>query len=315
MAATVSIPVQLQHDITNRVQRGLLEQFDHTFAISDKALTRTDPGDVRQMSSAFRQLYLALSDLKPFITHESLLNFEISIRSIADALGEICYQDTAILALQEVAPQTPCEITATIHQFIATRKKIRRKSRQALERVLVSLGENVHRAHFANPLPLATRRIGVIRRRKPAGSFRNVADSIVESHLAEFEKWSRLLKEPSPFVELCAMDRATHRLKYAIDLFSDFWTSDVRMFSTSLATLQRALSKVSHYDAWIQELRKQIVQSKKTHPHAAKRTLVFLFAEFSELRNNHLHESFALWNAWESNQLSHKLRKTITRSI
>ncbi len=59
--------------------------------LSDKVLTRTDGGDTQIMGSAFRRIYLAFSDLKPFITDRSLLNIEISIRSMADALGEICY--------------------------------------------------------------------------------------------------------------------------------------------------------------------------------------------------------------------------------
>ena len=316
MTASLSITVpHYKHKTTNRIQRVLLRQFDHTITLSDKVLARTAHVDVRLMSSAFRQIYLAFSELKPFITDKSLRSIEISIRSMADALGEICYQDMAILALEEVALEIPGEIGPTIQQFIDTRKGIRRKSRQALERALVGLRENVCGADFTKTITLPTRQAGETRRRKPAGSLRSVADSIIESYLAQFEKSSRALKEPSPFIELCEMDRATQRLQYAIDLFSDCWTSDLRIFSRNLANLQRVLSKVSQCDAWIKELRKQILQSRKTHPQAPKRTFVFWLRQFSERRNSHLQESFALWNAWETDQLSSKLRKTISRSI
>ena len=316
MTTTFSITVpHYEHQSTNRTWRVLLREFDHAITLSDKVLRRTDHVDVRLMSSDFRRIYLAFSDLKPFITDKSLRSIEISVRSMADALGEICYQDMAILALEEVALRTPGEIAATIQQFIDTRKEIRRKSRRALERALIGLRENVRGADFAKTITLATRQSGDTRRRKPAGSLRSVADTIIESYLAQFEKSSRLFKEPSPFIELCEIDRATQRLQYAIDLFSDCWTTDLRIFTRSLANLQSALSKVSHCDAWIKELRKQILQSRKTHPRAPKGTLVFWLAQFSERRNSHWHESFALWNAWEADQLSSKLRKTISRSI
>jgi len=267
------------------------------------------------MSSAFRRLYLAISDLRPFITDHSLSSVEINIRRIADALDEIRYQDMAIQALEDVAPKTPHEIRQTIQQFIETRKKVRRKSRQILERALVSLGENVLSHSSLKPIPLAAQQNGVIRQRKPAGSLKNVANSIIKSHLGELEKCSALIDESPQATELGAMDRATQRLQYAIELFSDCWTTDVRPFSRSLANLQRALRKVSEYDTLIKEIRKHILELKKTDLQRTKRTFVVLFAQFSELRNFHLDESSALWNAWETDQLSNQLRKTITSSI
>jgi CHAD domain-containing protein len=116
-------------------------------------------------------------------------------------------------------------------------------------------------------------------------------------------------------MSLVAMDRATQRLLYAIELFSDCWTADVRLFSRSLTNLQRALTKVSDCDTLIKEIRRQILESKKTGPQGAKRTFVVLFAQLSEVRNFHFDESLALWNAWESDQLSSQLRKSITRPI
>lgn len=316
MARTFSITVPpYDHGVTNRIHRALLQQFDETFALSHKVLRRTDAANIQLMSSAFRRLYLAISDLRPFITDHSLSSVEINIRGIADALDEIRYQDMAIQALEEVAPQTPHEIRQTIQQFIETRKKVRRKSRQILERALVSLGENVLSHSSLKTIPLAAQQNGVIRQRKPAGSLKNVANSIIKSHLGELEKCSALIDESPQATELGAMDRATQRLQYAIELFSDCWTTDVRPFSRSLANLQRALSEVSDCSAWINELRKQILESKKTNAQQARRTFVFLFTQFSELRNFHLEESSALWNAWQTDQLSNQLLKTITRSI
>lgn len=315
MTSSFSVTVP-HHDqnTTNRIRKLLLQQFDHTIKLTDKVLTRTDRSDVRLISSALRRLYLAFNDLKPFTTNQSLPSIEISIRSMVDALGEICYQDMAILALEDVARQKPGEIEFTVQQFINTRKEIRRKSRQTIERVLLGLSENVHRAHCAKTVILSTRQTGAIKRHKTVASFRTVADSIIESYLFDFEKSSRFLNGPSSSIEICEMDRATQRLHYAINLFSDCWISDVQIFSRSLANLQRALSRVSHCEAWIEELRKQIVESRKKR-QAAQNTFLFLFSQFSELRNNHLHESLALWNAWETDQLSNKLRKTITHSI
>ena len=92
-----------------------------------------------------------------------------------DALGEICYQDMAILALEDVARQKPGEIEPTVQQFINTRKEIRRKSRQTIERVLLVLSENVHRAHCAKTVILSTRQAGEAMRHKTVASFRTVA--------------------------------------------------------------------------------------------------------------------------------------------
>jgi CHAD domain-containing protein len=316
MARTFSITVPPdKHDVKNRIHRTLLQQFDETFALSHKVLRRTDPTNVQLMSSAFRRLFLAFSDLNPFVTDQSLVTIQINLRGIVDALGEIHYQDMAILALEEVASQAPRELAQTIQQLIEARKKIRRKSRQTLERVLVNLGENILRAEFEGTGSQAAHRTGVIRRRKPAGSLKIIANSIIQNHLTELEECSELLEESPQATELDAMDRATQRLQYAIELFSDCWTADVRLFSRSLANLQRALRKVSEYDTLIKEIRKHILELKKTDLRRTKRTFVVLFAQFSELRNFHLDESSALWNAWETDQLSNQLRKTITSSI
>lgn len=183
---SVTVPHH-KHNAANRIRRVLLQQFDRTIKLSDKELTRTDRDEVRLMSFAFQRLYLAFNDLKPFFTNQSLPSIEISIRSMVDALGEICYQDMAILALEEIAPQTPEQIQPTIQRFIDTRKAIRRKSRQAIERVLLGLSENVHRAHSAKTATLPTRDAGDIRRRKPVGSFRNLADSIIENYLNDLK--------------------------------------------------------------------------------------------------------------------------------
>ena len=313
---TSSFAVTVPHnedDTTNSFLIVLLRQFDYRIKLSDKAIRQTGDGDVVLMSSAFRQLYMAFNDLRPFISNESLPCIEINIRSMADALGEICYQDMAILELEEVVPQTPGEVAPTIREFIDSRKAIRWKSRQILVRALIGLRENVHRAHFVKAVTPPARQAGDFKRRKPGASLRSLADTIIESYLDQFEKSGKRLND-APSIELLEIDRATQRLHYAIDLFSDCWISDLRIFSRSLANLQRVLGRVSHCEAWIKELRKQIAQANKT-PQAAKRNFVFLFSHFSELRNNHLHESLALWNAWETDQLSNKLRKTIARPI
>ena len=310
-----SVPITTHYENANRLHLALLKRFDETFALSHKVLRRTDPANVQLMSSAVRRLYLAFRDLKPFIGDQSVSNTAIKIRGIADALGEIRYQDMAILALEEVAPQTPRQFAQTIQQFIETRKKIRRRSRQLLERVLVTLGKNIVRAVFEKTGIVTAHETRITRRRRPASSLKNLAASIIQSHLSEFEKCSTLLNESPQFMSLVAMDSATQRLLYAIELFSDCWASDVRLFSRSLTNLQRALTKVSDCDTLIKEIRREILESKKTGLQGTRRTFVVLFAQFSELRNFHLDESLALWNAWESDQLSSQLRKTITRSI
>jgi CHAD domain-containing protein len=316
MAQTFSIRVpHCDHYVSNRIHRALLQKFDETFALSHKVLRRTDSANIQLMSSAFRQLYLAINDLRPFITHQSLSGVEIKIRDIAGALGEIRFQDMAIQALEEVLPQTSHEVRQCIQLLIETRKKIRRKSRQTLERALVSLGENALNADSAKTETLPIKQTSFIRRRRPAGSLNNVANSIIQSHLTELEKCSKLLNEFAQATELDAMDRATQRVQYAIELFSDCWTADLQLFSRSLANLHGALSKVSDCDTWIKELRKQILESKKIRAQAAKSTFIFLLTQFTAVRNSYFHESSALWNAWETDQLSNQLRKTSSRSI
>ena len=105
---SVNVPHH-EHNATTTIRRVLLRQFDEAIKLTDQVLTRTDRDDVRLMSSAFQRLYGAFNVLKPF-TNQSLPNIEISIRSMVDALGEICYQDMAILALEDVACQKPGEI-------------------------------------------------------------------------------------------------------------------------------------------------------------------------------------------------------------
>lgn len=314
---TKSLPftaLRYRPNASYRIHEGLLQQLDEAFALGQRELRR-DFTNVHLMSSAFRRLDLAFNDLRPFVTDQSPLTLQISIRGMADALGEIHCQDMAILALEEVAPQAPRELAQRIQQSIETRKKIRRQSRQTLERLLASLGENIFRGEFERMRTTAAQQIGNVGRRRPGGSLKKVATSIIQSHLNEFEKCSTVLNESPQAMRLGALDRATQRLQYAIELFSDCWTADVRFFSSSLAHLENALSKVSDYDFLIKEMRKQMLESKKTNGQGTKKILVFLFAQFTNLRNLHFDESFALWNAWESDQLSSQLRKTIARSI
>ena len=316
MASTFPITTpHYEHDVANGIHLVLLKRFEKTLALSHKVLRRTDPANVQFMSSAVQRLYLAFKDLKPLIADQCVSNTEVRIRDIADALSEIRCQNMAILALEEVTPQAPRQLAQTIQQFIETRKQIRRKSRQTLERVLVSLEENVLSGQFEKTGTPGAPQPGVVRRRRSAGSLKNVATSIIQSHLSEFEKCSTLLNECPQGMSVVALDRATQRLLYAIELFADCSTSDVRLFSTSLTNLQRALTKVSDCDTLIKEIRRQILEAKKTGPQGTKRTFVVLFAQFSEVRNFHFDESLAFWNAWESDHLSSQLRKTITRSI
>lgn len=108
MASTLPIMTpRYEYDVANRIHLALLKQFDETFAFSDKVLRRTDPTSVQLMSSAIWRLYLAFKDLKPFIRDQSVSDTEIRIRGIADALGEIRYEEMAICVHQNHPQQLP----------------------------------------------------------------------------------------------------------------------------------------------------------------------------------------------------------------
>ena len=95
------------------------------------------------MSSAVRRLYLAFRDLKPFIADQCVSNTEVRIRGIADALGEIRYQDMAILALEEIAPQVPRHSPIDIQRMLEKELNIRywNRSQQRLSiAYLIQLG-------------------------------------------------------------------------------------------------------------------------------------------------------------------------------
>lgn len=265
------------------------------------------------MRVASRRLRSATTDFMPYLNKRGLNSSLKSIRSIADALGEVRDQDVAIMALEKLSSESPEEVGATLQELIDARKKVRRKARHELKQIMVRPELKELRSDFEEVVTTATSKTlrSSSKRAKSNLSYVGVARAIIRDRLSDFEKHSDNLYLPLEAEPLHEMRIAAKRLRYAIELFDNCLSSAVVPFAKHASRLQSELGKIHDCDVWIRSFGKQIAASKKLNHREQSETFVWLFGHFIELRNTHFREAFSCWNEWDREGFSDQLKEAL----
>ena len=277
------------------------------YKLRGAALKWKDPEGVHSMRVATRRLRSALSDFMPYMEGRSLSTTIKQIRSIADALGRVRDQDVAISAIETLLVQTSVEFSTTLEKLIDERKNVRRHLRQELRKTLAKETMSDLSASFSSALELAAQQIQEER------TYKKVASAIIRDRLRELEKLSVSLYQPLGAAELHEMRIAAKRLRYAIERFAVCWDSETLTFAKSSARLQSALGSLHDCDVWLEDFRREILNSKRLRHEEQIKTFVWLFKHYNELRNTYFAEAFSLWDEWERDDLSGSLKRTLKR--
>jgi CHAD domain-containing protein len=305
--------IDCSDDAAAGIRKALKERFDEMCALRQDALKWKDPEGIHSMRVASRRLRSALSDFAPYVNKRNLTSILKPIRSIADALGEVRDQDVAILALEKLASQTPPKFSETLQNLIDARKEIRNAARKDLKKELLKGRLKELGSDFDDAIASATPEGKQSSKdNSNAGhSYLQVASAIIHDRLKELEELSSSLYRPLEGKPLHEMRIAAKRLRYAIELFGDCWGSNILSFAKDAARLQSALGKLHDCDIWIESFGKEISGSTNSRKQAEHETFVWLFTHFNELRNIHFEEAFSLWNQWEVQGLSGKLKEAL----
>lgn len=289
-------------------------RFEELCKFRELALDWSDPEGVHSMRVASRRLRSALRDFTPYLRKRRLTSILKLLRSLADALGEVRDQDVAIMALEKLSHQIPDEFAGTLKEYIDARKQQRDQARAKLEsrlekEQLMELALSFRTAlALAAPTPKPNIGTG-----GPVAqiSFLKMSRAIILGRLKELEKLSPDLFKPFDVEPLHEMRIAAKRLRYAIELFQQCWGRSIATFARRTARLQTALGDVHDCDVWIESFGKEINSARKQKQTDKVDAFVWLLSHFVKLRTKHLRQAFRLWNRWEAQDTSNKLRAVL----
>lgn len=290
----------------------LLTRFEELVGFQEAALNWTDPEGVHSMRVASRRLRSALRDFTPYVRKRPLASVLKQLRSIADSLGEVRDQDVAIMALEKMVTHAPAEFAPALQQFIAGKRELRDRSREALQTVLEKTALSELEADFMVGVAAATA-VRVQRSQTTQEvTFLGMSQAVIQERLREFEKLSNGLFQPFEIENLHEMRIGAKRLRYAIELFQQCWGRSIGGYAKRAARIQTALGDVHDCDVWIESVGKQVLQARKSKENDQIIALMWLLSHLVKLRTKHLRAAFTRWREWESQDASGKLRAVLS---
>ena len=196
----------------------LLTRFEELVGFQEAALNWTDPEGVHSMRVASRRLRSALRDFTPYLRKRALSGVLKELKDIADALGEVRDQDVAIMALEKMVTHAPADFASALQQFIAGKRELRDRSREALQPILEKTALSELEADFIVGVAAATAVRVQRTQTTPEVSFLMMSQAVIQERLREFEKLSNGLFRPFEIENLHEMRIGAKRLRYAIEL-------------------------------------------------------------------------------------------------
>jgi len=289
----------------------LIERFDEMQKHRQAALNFDDPEGVHSMRVACRRLRSALRDFMPYMKKRGLAATLKAIKDIGDVLGEVRDEDVGIEALEKLSAKTSPHVSMVLNDIIEKRKSIRADGRKELENLVQDSKLKQLRSEFEAAINIATD--GNVQRVKESESlsYIRMGQAIIRDRLAELESLSSDLYKPFDVEALHEMRIAEKRLRYAIELFDACSKPSLMPVAKRAARLQAALGKVHDCDVWIENFGKQSIDSKRKQEHQQMRAFAWLLSHFMKIRTAHVREAFSIWNKWESDEVSRKLRQAL----
>jgi len=286
----------------------LLTRFEELYGFHEAALDWTDPEGVHSMRVASRRLRSALRDFTPYLRKRPLAPVLKQLKDIADALGEVRDQDVAIISLEKMVTHAPSEFSATLNQFIDTKRAIRDRSREELKLTLEQTELKQLESQFIASVDEAT---AIRDHSKPQITFQEMSRVVILARLKELEKLSIGLFQPSEIEILHDMRIAAKRLRYAIELFQQCWRRSIAGYAKRTARIQTALGDVHDCDVWMESVGQAIISAKKQKQHDQIAALMWLLSHLTKVRTKHLRAAFSRWREWETQEVSDKLRAVL----
>lgn len=284
----------------------LVTRFEELYGFRDAALEWSDPEGVHSMRVASRRLRSALRDFLPYVRKRGLTSVQKRLKSVADALGEVRDQDVAIMALEKIETNAPSDVSPGLRRFIDARKEVRDEARKELESTLEKTQLDQLQLDFIAGVDVATT---TRKTQSPTAlTYLKMSRSVILDRLKELEKLAEDLFNPFDIETLHDMRIAAKRLRYAIELFQGCWGRGIATYAKRAARVQTALGDLHDCDVWIENIGKQIKNSRKNKEAEQVAALVWLLGHFVKLRTKHLRQAFKEWSEWEAQDLSGKLR-------
>jgi CHAD domain-containing protein len=287
---------------TEGIKLILSTRLDEVCELRTSALDWSSEDGVHDMRVASRRLRSALRDFKPYLKQRKLRSAVDAIKRIADSLGAVRDNDVAILALNKLAEDTSIAVAVGIEQFAGQRRLRREKDRAALVEAIAEDQILSLRKEFTRTLE-TTDRLNT--------SLRAVGTSVIETGVNDLREISTGLYHPLETKPLHKIRISAKRLRYAIELFSNCWETELNQFAREFAEIQTSLGDLHDCDVWIVEfgaylekhdLRGTSAELSETDfvPSQQREASLWLLDHFTKKRTDYYRDALDRWNEWES---------------
>ena len=282
-----------------------------------KALDWDDPEGVHAMRVCSRRLRSAMSDFRPYVRARLP---RVKLRNIADALGAVRDRDVALMALREFSAQAKGEAADGIQHIAAEFQKQRKEARARLKLAIRPAIIDEFREEFQDGL----KELAMTSSTKPAGSpednpaatFRDIGRLIILDRIKEVRDAAHHVYFPFHIKELHELRILAKRLRYAVEMFSGCWKSDLSAVAKEISLLQTSLGELHDCDVWLEALSARLKHlDRKRHPDERDRQgcagAIWLTKHFAAERMEHYRAALGRWQEWTANDFLSKLESVV----
>ncbi len=288
-------------------------RFDEVMSLRGAALDFSDIEGVHSMRVATRRLRSALRDFMPLMDKRPSKRVRKELKQLADALGAVRDQDVAIVALEELQAQAETEpIKEGIGKLLEEHGDLRETARLDLTQALAVSNLNDLQQRFTATIDKVARQ----KKSKRIVSFNEAGRDVVAGSLQDLLDLGASLYEPFKTEELHEMRIAAKRLRYAVELFTACWGASIAPFAEEIADMQSFLGELHDCDVWIESMgnRLQGRQGNAATNGSDYQALAWLLSEFVKKRTKEYRSALKLWNEWETNDFTERMRGTVIQT-
>ncbi len=282
-------------------------RFDEVMSFGGAVLVPWNVNAVHDVRVALRRLRTALRDFVQVIDEKPLKRVKNDLKKIAGLLGAVRDKDVAIIALQELAGQSPdVFIKEGISELTEDLKASREHAHSRLRRTLESISLDELRKRFSDRIEDSLRQQELF----SPGSLSEAGRTVIKARLQEFCNDGPAIYEPFDGVQLHDLRIAAKRLRYAIELFGVCWGDEIAEFASELAKLQSHLGEVHDCDVWTTILTKRLKEKEKekSKAQAVYAASAWLLSKFVGKRSKEYRSALELWSEWKASKFVEKLR-------
>jgi CHAD domain-containing protein len=282
--------------------RVLSVRFDEMFDYHSAALDPDGVDGVHDMRVASRRFRSALRDFAPLFDKKAIKPLKKRVKKVADALGDVRDQDVAIEALEALRQKSPNEaITGGIDLLIGLRRSQRSDAHaEMLDQVTDDRLTDLQK-DFDEAVDLSGEE------NTGAQTFQSFGVQAIERALEKFLERSESIYDPFNDKALHKLRLSAKRLRYALELFNDCWSGELKPFAKYVSKIQSSLGQVHDSSEWITYLGDKIREDNGLD----RQTAAWLISEFVSLRTEEYLKALELWKNWLTADFEVNLRSAI----